>query len=89
MAVECGEEYQVVYWGIISSCQEGKGISWLWSVGKNIKRKKENGKQYYLPAGKNIKWGKREGDGNFRDVNQNCKEMGMGKNIKRNFIRPW
>ena len=32
-----GEEYQVVYWRRISSCQEGKGISWPWSVGKNIK----------------------------------------------------
>ena len=42
------------------------------------------GKQYHLPNiikadGKNIKWGKGEGDGRKSRLK---KEMGMGKNIK-------
>ena len=43
-------------------------------------------KQYPLPynikaVGKNIKLEREEGDGNFREENQNLK-MGLGKNIK-------
>ena len=34
-----------------------------------------------MSVGKNIKWGKKEGDGNFGEENQDFKK-GMGNNIK-------
>ena len=33
-------------------------------------------------VGKNIKWGKREGDGGFGEENQDLKKIRVGKNIK-------
>ena len=52
------------------------------TVGKNITWKK--GKQYNLPynikaAGKNIKWGRAGGDGNFGEENQDLKQLGWGR----------
>ena len=58
-------------WGRISSCEEGKLISWLWEE-YNVE-KRERGKQYQLPYNieaveKTIKSG--EGDGIFEEENQ-------------------
>ena len=55
------------------------------AVGKNITWKK--GKQYHVPynieaVGKNLKFGRGEGDGNFGEENQDFFKMGVGKNIK-------
>ena len=68
-----GEEYQVV-----------RGEINIRAVGKNITLEKGKGKQYHLfydikTVGKNINWGREEGDGNFEEENQNLKK---GKNIK-------
>ena len=76
-----GLVYQVC-WGRISSCEEGKGISWLW--GRILRWEKGNGKQYHLPfnieaIGKNIKWGKVEGEGNFGEEYQDFKKWGWGR----------
>ena len=62
--------YKVPYcWGRISSCEERKGISCLWG---RITWKKGKRKQGYniKAVGKNVKWGRGEGDGNFGEENQ-------------------
>ena len=58
-----------------------KGIPWLW--GRILVGKKAKGKQYHIPfinaAGKNIKWGRGEGNGNFWEKNQDFKRKGGGE----------
>ena len=59
-----GEEYQVV-----------RGEINIRAVGKNIALEKGKGKQYHLfydieAVGKNINWGREEGDGNFGEENR-------------------
>ena len=66
-----------VCWGGISSCVEGRGISWLCS-GEEYNVKKVNGEQYHLPydikaIGKNISWGIGEEDGHFGEENRDLK----------------
>ena len=83
-----GEEYQAV--------KSEKGISWLWSVDKNITRKKGLGKQYHISynikaVGKNIKWGRGKGDGTFGEDLTKILKMGVGEEYQviGNFLQPW
>ena len=57
------------------------------TVGKNItynkgKVKARSSALNIMAVGRNIKWGRGEGDGNFEEENQDFKTMGVGKNIK-------
>ena len=79
--------YQVCC-GKISSCEEGKWISWqLWE--ENTWKK---GKQYHLPynikaVGKNIKWGRRR---KFGEESENLKNVGGEEyRVIGNYIHPW
>ena len=64
------------------------------AVGKNTAWKKGKGKQYNLPynikvVGKNIKWVREDGDGNFGGENQNFTNWGGEEyQVAMNFIHP-
>ena len=68
-----GEVYQVCL-GIISSCEEGKGISRFIVVGKNMTWKKRGSNR----------------NGNFGEENQNLKPNGSEEyQVLGNLIHPW
>ena len=78
-----GGIYQVC-WGRISSCEEGRGISWL--LGRKQHEIKIKGKQDHLPynikaVGKNIRGGRGKGDAKFWEENQDLINWGSGGRI--------
>ena len=63
--------------GNIKLWREREEISWLWKKGKG-----ESSPFNIEAVGKNIKWGRGEGDGNFGEEKRDLNKMGAGKNIK-------